>query len=306
MAWPFYQGPRKPQVSDTGHPGWRREGWGHSTRPPDGSTETRRFPSATSLESRTCRGSPSQPREFHDVRAYFSTTRADVLACGPRPEWRVGRERPAQCLTNRVDRQRKIRDELVVGTALPIRRLARRGLQALADPAQREVVQERSVVKQAPAPAPQAVARKLPPGNRHVAGPLTSDVPHEPPERSGEYAEDETMGAIDPGQLGPPPAVEHGGVHQASRPGEHGRPAAGPSQDRHARAAARLDADLVVDDGRAADDDHFPAGLPEPQRLGRPLGEFRFVQQGLVQGEVFFRRGQRQVKISHGRSAGKW
>ena len=157
------------------------------------------------------------------------------------------------------------------------------------------------MVKQVAALAPQAVARKLPPGNRQVARPLASDARHEPSHRGGERAEDEAMSVIEPGQLGPSAVAEHDGVHQASRPDEHGRPAAGSSQDRHAAAAARLDARPRLRPRTSGPRRPFPRRAPRIRSVSvSPSDCSASSNRASSKARFSSVRVQCQVKVSHG------
>ena len=88
------------------------------------------------------------------------------------------------------------------------------------------------------------------------------------PQRGGQRAKHPAMGFAENPQPRAEPIAEHQGIHQAARPGDDRRPAAGTAQHGNAQLAANVEPHLDVKLRRSAHHDHRLRRLPKPQCLG--------------------------------------
>ena len=108
------------------------------------------------------------------------------------------------------------------------------------------------------------------------------------------------MGLVENPQLRPQPITEHQGVHQAARPGDNRRPAAGrrsTGMPNSRQTSSRTSASICDDRPTTT---IGCRGSHKPQRFAGLAGRLGFVQQRFVERQVLGGSRQREIEILHG------
>ena len=176
-------------------------------------------------------------RSRHSGRLYFSAQARAVRRSGQGSQGSRASKASTNASPDRFRPQRQVGHEALVRPAFSIVGHPRRHRQATLDQLQREVVEQRAVIEKMIAAAAGAVARKLPAADRQVAGASALDARRKAPSAAASVPSTQRWASIENPQLRAQPIAEHQGVHQAARPGDNGRPAAGTPQ--HGNAQAR-------------------------------------------------------------------
>ena len=108
------------------------------------------------------------------------------------------------------------------------------------------------------------------------------------------------VGVVDEAEMFAAGVAEDEGVHQAAGAGDDGRSAAGAAEDGDAGGFAGGQVDFSSDARGAADDNQRLWRFPEAEDFAFELVGPSGVQEGLVEGDVFGGRRQRQIEELHG------
>jgi hypothetical protein len=114
-------------------------------------------------------------------------------------------------------------------------------------------------------------------------------------ERSGHPFEDELIGAADICQLRMQRQRQHEGIRETARSLQDGPPAARAPKHGNSICFTRVNMDIIHEPAGQTHHDEVTAALPKSQdRITADL--IQFVEQGFVQSEVLYGRGQGEIK----------